>query len=87
MPNLVPYDKFRPGNMEKAWNYLFHIARISPKWLKYGDKKSLKGKGSDGACSGNNYRSGSAQHLFNYWHMWDLYEIHACEVLNHGCHC
>ncbi len=28
--NLVPYDKFRPSNMEKAWEYLDHIARISP---------------------------------------------------------
>ena len=44
MPNLVPYDKFRPGNMEKAWEYLNHIARISPERLKYGDEKSLKGK-------------------------------------------
>ncbi len=44
MPNLVPYDKFRPGNMEKAWEYLDHIARISPERLKYGDEKSLKGK-------------------------------------------
>jgi transposase len=44
MPNLVPYDKFRPRNMEKAWEYLDHIARISPERLKYGDEKSLKGK-------------------------------------------
>jgi hypothetical protein len=34
VPNLVPYDKFRPGNMEKAWEYLNHIARISPERLK-----------------------------------------------------
>ncbi len=44
MPNLVPYDKFRSRNIEKAWEYLNHIARISPEGLKYGDKKSLKGK-------------------------------------------
>ncbi len=44
MSNLVPYDKFRPGNMEKAWDYLDHIARIRLKWLKYPDKKSLKSK-------------------------------------------
>jgi hypothetical protein len=43
-PNLVPYDKFRPSNMEKAWEYLDHIARISPERLKYGDEKSLKAK-------------------------------------------
>ncbi len=35
---------FRPSNMEKAWEYLNHIARISPEWLKYGDNKLLKGK-------------------------------------------
>ncbi len=44
VPNLVPYDKFRPRNLEKAWEYLNHIARISPEQLKYGNKKSLKGK-------------------------------------------
>jgi hypothetical protein len=44
VPNLVPYDKFRPSNMEKAWEHLNHIARISHEWLKYRDKKSLKGK-------------------------------------------
>jgi hypothetical protein len=44
VPNLVPYDKFRPRNIEKAWEYLDHIARISPERLKYGDEKSLKGK-------------------------------------------
>jgi len=42
--NLVPYDKFRPGNMEKAWDYLVHIARISLERLKYRDEKLLKGK-------------------------------------------
>jgi hypothetical protein len=44
VPNLVPYDKFRPGNMEKALEYLDHIARISPERLKYRDEKLLKGK-------------------------------------------
>jgi hypothetical protein len=44
VPNLVPYDKFRPRNIEKAWEYLDHISRISPERLKYGDEKSLKGK-------------------------------------------
>jgi len=44
VPNLVPYNKFWPGNMEKAWDYLDHIARIRLKWLKYPDKKSLKSK-------------------------------------------
>jgi hypothetical protein len=44
VPNLVPYNKFRPGNMKKAWEYLEHISKISLEWLKYGNKKSLKGK-------------------------------------------
>ena len=30
--------------MEKLWEYLKHISKISPEWLKYGDEKSLKGK-------------------------------------------
>ena len=42
--SLVPYDKFRPSNIEKVWEYLEHVSRISPERLKYGDKKSLKGK-------------------------------------------
>ena len=44
VPNLIPYDKFRPRNIEKAWEYLEHISKISPERLKYGDEKSLKGK-------------------------------------------
>jgi hypothetical protein len=40
----VPYDKFRPGNIEKAWEYLGHLSKISPERLKYGDEKSLKGR-------------------------------------------
>ena len=44
VPNLVPYDKFRPDNIEKAWEYLEHISKISPEGLKYGNEKSLKGK-------------------------------------------
>ncbi len=44
VPNLVPYDKFWPRNVEKAWEYLDHIARISPERLKYGNEKLLKGK-------------------------------------------
>ncbi len=42
-PNLVPYDKFRPGNI-KAWDYLGHLSKISAELLKYGNKKSLKGR-------------------------------------------
>jgi hypothetical protein len=38
------YDKFRPGNIEKVWEYLGHLSKISPERLKYGDEKSLKGR-------------------------------------------
>ena len=44
MPNLVPYDKFRPHNVEKAVEYFKALARINPSRLKYADEKSLKGK-------------------------------------------
>ena len=43
-PNLVPYDKFRPANIEKAKEYIKTLAKIDPRRLKYGDEKSLKGK-------------------------------------------
>ncbi len=44
VPNLIPYDKFRLCNMEKAWKYPNHNSKISPEQLKYGYEKSLKGK-------------------------------------------
>ncbi len=44
VPNLVPYNKFRPRNIEKAVEYIKALARIDPSRLKYADKKSLKGK-------------------------------------------
>jgi hypothetical protein len=44
VPDLIPYDKFRPCKMEKAWEYLGCISKISPERLKYGNEKSLKGK-------------------------------------------
>ncbi len=44
MPNLVPYDKFCPRNIEKAVEYIWALARIDPGRLKYADEKSLKGK-------------------------------------------
>ena len=44
VPNLVPYDKFRPHNVEKAVEYIKALARINPSRLKYADEKSLKGK-------------------------------------------
>jgi hypothetical protein len=42
--NLVLCNYFQPSNMEKAWEYLNHIARISPEQLKYKDEKLLKGE-------------------------------------------
>jgi hypothetical protein len=44
VPNLVPYDKFCPRNIEKAVKYTRALARIDPGRLKYADEKSLKGK-------------------------------------------
>ena len=44
VPNLVPFDKFWSGNVEKAWEYLSYLNMISPQCGKYGDEKSLKGK-------------------------------------------
>jgi hypothetical protein len=44
VPNLVPFDKFRPRNIEKAVEYIKALARIDPCRLKYEDKKSPKGK-------------------------------------------
>ena len=44
VPSLVPYDKFRPHNIEKAVEYIKALARIDPSRLKYADEKSLKGK-------------------------------------------
>ncbi len=44
VPNLVPYDKFFPRNIEKAVEYIRALARIDPGRLKYSDEKSLKGK-------------------------------------------
>jgi hypothetical protein len=43
-PNLVPFDKFRPENIERAYEYLEIIATIAPHRLKFGDEKHLKGK-------------------------------------------
>jgi hypothetical protein len=44
MPDLVPYNKFRPHNIEKAVEHVKALARINHSRLKYADKKSLKGR-------------------------------------------
>ena len=43
-PNLVPYDKFRPANIQKAKEYVRILAQLDPTRVKYCDEKSLKGK-------------------------------------------
>ena len=43
-PNLVPYDKFRPENEMKAYEYLFMLSHFSPERVKFGDEKLLKGQ-------------------------------------------
>jgi len=42
-PNLVPLDKFRPDNIEKAFEYLQLISQFSPYRIKFCDEKHLKG--------------------------------------------
>jgi hypothetical protein len=44
VPNLVPYDKFCPHNIEKAVKYIQALARIDPGRLKFANEKSFKGK-------------------------------------------
>ena len=43
-PNLVPYDKFRPENKAKAYEYLYMLSHYAPERVKFGDEKSLKGQ-------------------------------------------
>eukprot|EP00956_Cyclotella_meneghiniana_P031866 scaffold85386_cov38-Cyclotella_meneghiniana.AAC.2 len=42
-PNLVPFDKFRPENIERAFEYLEYLSLIAPERIVYGDEKHLKG--------------------------------------------
>jgi hypothetical protein len=42
-PNMVPYDKFRQENIEKAYNYIFTILQLDPARIIFGDEKLLKG--------------------------------------------
>jgi len=43
-PNLVPLDKFRPANIQKAFEYLEIISKFAPHRIKFCDEKHLKGK-------------------------------------------
>jgi len=42
-PNLIPYDKFRPENLDRALDYLQTVAMFDRSRLKFGDEKHLKG--------------------------------------------
>lgn len=42
-PNLIPYDKFRPDNLEKAVEYLLMLSVFDRQRIKFGDEKHLKG--------------------------------------------
>lgn len=43
-PNLVPFDKFKPENVDRALEFVAIISLIAPERLKFGDEKHLKGK-------------------------------------------
>ena len=43
-PNLVPYDKFRPENESRAYEFLYLLSHFSPWRVKFGDEKLLKGQ-------------------------------------------
>lgn len=41
--NNIPYDKFRPENLERAIEYLMVLSMFDRTRIKYGDEKHLKG--------------------------------------------
>lgn len=43
-PTLIPLDKFKPANIERAIEYLALVAQINPARLKFTDEKLLKGE-------------------------------------------
>jgi hypothetical protein len=43
-PNLTPYDKFKPENETRAYQYLYMLSWHSPERVKFGDEKCLKGQ-------------------------------------------
>lgn len=87
VPNLVPFDKFRSGNVEKAWEYLSYLNMISPQCGKYGDEKLLQGKAiynkkarREEGCTDWNYSSHidgfrPSEYLLHYWHVYLLREL------------
>lgn len=43
-PNMVPYDKFRLDNIEKAYDYINTILTLDPERIVFADEKLLKGQ-------------------------------------------
>jgi hypothetical protein len=43
-PNMIPRDKFKPSNIEKAREYIDIVSRLHPVLLKFTDEKHLKGE-------------------------------------------
>jgi hypothetical protein len=41
---MVPYDKFRAENIEKAFDYIYTIIQVDPSRLIFADEKLLKGQ-------------------------------------------
>jgi hypothetical protein len=75
VPNLVTYDKFRLGNIEKAWEYIRHISKISPERLKYADEKSLKGKAIFNKLARRDVLTGLVPPTLTNPDLWNTYSI------------
>ena len=43
-PNMVPYDKFKPENIAKAYEYITTILVLDPERLIFADEKLIKGQ-------------------------------------------
>ena len=41
-PNKVLYNKFRPGNEARAYEFIYMLSNFAPERVKFGDEKSLK---------------------------------------------
>ena len=74
-PNLVPYDKFRPGNIEKAQEYILILARLDPSRIKYRDEKSLKGKAIYNRKSRRDVVTGIIPAVIINTDLWNTYSI------------
>jgi hypothetical protein len=43
-PNMIPRDKFKPENIQKAREYINIVSQLNPVLLKFTDEKHLKGE-------------------------------------------